>query len=92
MWPSSPIEVFWAPAVVFLYVSGELTYTITGALLFSQLLVDYLLAWWRYHWVNKAARDGAEPQLPPSYPAFIPFIGIIPSIFWNLGAFVNRAA
>lgn len=52
------------------------------------LVLNYMLAWIRYHFARK---DRRGTQLPPKYPTLVPFLGDAISSAWDLERFLYRA-
>ena len=52
------------------------------------LVLNYLLTVIKYHFTRRSRRQG---QLPPKYPALVPFLGNAISLAWDLGGFLLRA-
>lgn len=52
------------------------------------LILNYILAWVRYH---VARRNRYGEQLPPKYPTLVPFFGDAISSAWDLEKFLHRA-
>lgn len=52
------------------------------------LVLNYILVVIKYHFTRRTHREG---QLPPKYPAMVPFLGNAISLAWDLGGFLFRA-
>ncbi|TAQ84954.1 hypothetical protein B7494_g6726 [Chlorociboria aeruginascens] len=58
------------------------------AALGTVLMLNYMLAVVRYYSMRSSRRTG---QLPPKYPALLPFLGNTIPMAWDLGGFLFRA-
>lgn len=52
------------------------------------LVLNYISSIVRYHLTRRSRCEG---QLPPKYPALVPFLGNAISLSWDLSGFLFRA-
>ena len=76
----------------FSLVQKTRTLPVLAVLLIIQALINYMLAAYRWHFVNRFKKiDEDGGQLPPHYPALIPYVGNALSFAWNNADFVRGA-
>ncbi|KAK0616091.1 cytochrome P450 [Bombardia bombarda] len=64
------------------------TVLVSVAAIGTALSLKYAWAAFRYHMARKSQIKG---QLPPKYPAFIPYLGSLVSLAWDVGSLLSRA-
>ncbi|KAI1439197.1 cytochrome P450 [Xylaria sp. CBS 124048] len=55
--------------------------------IFAAIVLNYVIVVSKYHWVQ---RTKGREQLPPAYPAFIPWIGNLIPLIWDNEQFFKR--
>jgi hypothetical protein len=48
-----------------------------GLLFLFPFVINYVVAWCQYHWQHIHKDSEKRTQLPPTYPAFIPFSNLL---------------
>jgi hypothetical protein len=49
-------------------------------LVLAAIVLNYIIAVSRYHWIHRTQGEG---QLPPAYPSFLPLIGNLILLLWD---------
>ncbi|KUI58464.1 Cholesterol 7-alpha-monooxygenase [Cytospora mali] len=90
---STALEILWMPALASLSLDkGAITLPVLGALLCVQAFINYVLAAYRWHLINRFEKSDKEGgRLPPLYPSTIPYLGNALSFAWNNASFLRAA-
>ncbi|CAD6447907.1 65795566-4059-423b-9ce8-6320b22c028f [Sclerotinia trifoliorum] len=62
-----------------------------GMILLFQILINYTLATFEWHVINRFRKsDSGKGQLPPQYPSLIPYLGNPFSFIWDNAKFIRH--